>query len=393
MKQNNKIRFMLVAVLAGLSVTGYAQGKWCTDATTPYQIVEVTAPSDAGATFQWKKDGEVVSGATLASLTLPTDLAEGKYTYIRYAKRPNCPDWIASNAFTVEVLTCGDIVATDPIGKKGTIIDERDKKVYKTVKMPDGKVWMAENLNYQRNLTFNARGDQAKGVSYINTGNGVAAIGSFWCPQLSGTAGSVTTNQNTCNVYGALYTWETVMCKDGVNTTGNWVEASVESNYMPSGTPASDPKATVNNAEDGGRGICPDKFHVPTERDWVNLLDLVETPEMDSYASQTGSGWYGDIAGQLLKSAGTYVGVEKLEGLWKDNPNRGIDSFGFGTVPAGYRVYNATFSELGASGYHWSSSAGSLNAAYFRGFGYSETRVNRWLNSRAMAFSVRCVMD
>jgi len=31
----------------------------------------------------------------------------------------------------------------------GTFTDERDGQTYKTVKMPDGKVWMAQNLNYK----------------------------------------------------------------------------------------------------------------------------------------------------------------------------------------------------------------------------------------------------
>jgi len=31
----------------------------------------------------------------------------------------------------------------------GTFIDERDGQTYRTVKMPDGKVWMAQNLNYK----------------------------------------------------------------------------------------------------------------------------------------------------------------------------------------------------------------------------------------------------
>jgi hypothetical protein len=31
----------------------------------------------------------------------------------------------------------------------GTFTDTRDGQTYKTVKMPDGKTWMAENLNYQ----------------------------------------------------------------------------------------------------------------------------------------------------------------------------------------------------------------------------------------------------
>jgi TonB family protein len=34
------------------------------------------------------------------------------------------------------------------MNNNGTFTDSRDDKTYKTVKMPDGKVWMAENLNY-----------------------------------------------------------------------------------------------------------------------------------------------------------------------------------------------------------------------------------------------------
>jgi uncharacterized protein (TIGR02145 family) len=34
-------------------------------------------------------------------------------------------------------------------GKSGILTDARDGKRYKTVKMPDGKTWMAENLNYR----------------------------------------------------------------------------------------------------------------------------------------------------------------------------------------------------------------------------------------------------
>jgi len=31
----------------------------------------------------------------------------------------------------------------------GTFTDERDGQTYRTVRMPDGKVWMAQNLNYK----------------------------------------------------------------------------------------------------------------------------------------------------------------------------------------------------------------------------------------------------
>ncbi len=56
----------------------------------------------------------------------------------------------------------------------GIFTDTRDKTVYKTVKMPDGKIWMAENLN-------------------IN-------IGTSWC---------YGNKDYNCNKYGRLYNWVT----------------------------------------------------------------------------------------------------------------------------------------------------------------------------------------
>jgi uncharacterized protein (TIGR02145 family) len=61
-------------------------------------------------------------------------------------------------------------------GKSGaaTFTDRRDGRVYRTVKMPDGKTWMAENLNYK-------------------TGNS-------WCYE---------DNDANCKQYGRLYDWNT----------------------------------------------------------------------------------------------------------------------------------------------------------------------------------------
>ncbi|MCQ2104323.1 MAG: fibrobacter succinogenes major paralogous domain-containing protein [Fibrobacter sp.] len=55
----------------------------------------------------------------------------------------------------------------------GTFRDPRDGKTYKTVKMPDGETWMAENLNYNMNGS----------MCYDN-------------------------DATNCSKYGRLYTWE-----------------------------------------------------------------------------------------------------------------------------------------------------------------------------------------
>jgi uncharacterized protein (TIGR02145 family) len=383
MKQKNKIRFLLVAVLAGVSVMGYAQGKWCTSATaTPYEIVQVTAPSDAGATFQWKQDGVDISEATSANLTLPTNLTEGKYTYIRYAKKADCPDAVASNAFTVEVLTCGEIGAG--IGAKGTITDLRDNKVYKVVRMPDGKVWMAENLNYQAGLKFNAQSNQAKGVLFTASGSGVPAIGSFWCPQENGLASSVTASQNTCNVYGALYTWETAMSENGL---GTWDENAVSGKYLS----GAEPPSGQNCAQAGGRGICPATYRVPTALEWAEMLDAVESA---GYTTQNYDDWFGTSAGKLLKSASTFLGADPGTGTWADDQNRGEDFYGLSIVPSGARNPNgASYTARGTITYLMTSSPENATNYHQRSFGFSQPGSRRMPVPRSQATVVRCVRD
>jgi uncharacterized protein (TIGR02145 family) len=391
MKQKNKIQLLLVAAFAGLSVMCYAQqAKMCKDTPGGYNIVSLQDPSDPSS-YEWWEDGKPISGATAAVYTVPSDKAEGKYTYIRRSKKEGC-DWASSNAYTVEVLTCGSITVGAPNGTKGTFKDERDQKVYKTVKMPDGKVWMAENLNYQSGLTFNQQVDQAKGQQYVSTENGVPAIGSFWCPAVSGA--TLSADKNTCNVYGALYTWETAMTPNGKLTEGQaWNESSVSGRYHDaSTTPAasqSDPKV---------QGICPAGWHLPTDYEWANLLNTVD-PACGSYTAIVGVGPIGtDVppngAAVQMKSASTYMGVDPGNGEWLNHDNRGTDVLGFGVLPAGRRHYNgASFALRGSGTRPWTSNAARSTEAWVWTFAATNASPLRecWLRSAGEA--VRCLAD
>ncbi|MFT5164791.1 MAG: hypothetical protein ACI8P3_000014 [Saprospiraceae bacterium] len=64
-------------------------------------------------------------------------------------------------------------------GKSGTFKDSRDRQTYKWVRLKDGKIWMAENLNYE--------------------------IADSWCHQ--GTGNKDSGNISNCNKYGRLYTY------------------------------------------------------------------------------------------------------------------------------------------------------------------------------------------
>jgi len=50
--------------------------------------------------------------------------------------------------------------------EKGSFIDKRDGQEYQTVKMPDGKVWMAQNLNYKVDGSWAFKNNEANAAKY-----------------------------------------------------------------------------------------------------------------------------------------------------------------------------------------------------------------------------------
>jgi uncharacterized protein (TIGR02145 family) len=207
-----------------------------------------------------------------------------------------------------DTTTTGTAVAS---GATATFTDPRDGKQYKTVVMPDGRTWFAQNLNYTKDLTFNMYANQANGKLYLLPANGVPAIGSYWCPGMNGSTYSG--DQNTWNNYGALYTWETVMMVDGkyadeTKTSSAWDNSWLAGNYYNSGSPAENPNADKNNArggtnvKGGGRGICPAGWHIPTYREWAVMLDAVEGVNTHMQTAPFITNRIG-AAGNLLKSA------------------------------------------------------------------------------------------
>jgi uncharacterized protein (TIGR02145 family) len=351
------------------------------------------------------ENGQIVSGAEAPTYVVPSGKAAGQYTYIRQAKSVDCSEWQSSNEFVVTVFNCSFSAGTET-GATAIFVDPRDGKRYKTVVMPDGKTWFAQNLNYTKDLTYNAYAYEANGVPFTSMANGVPAIGSYWCPPKSESV--VSGDEAACNVYGALYTWETAMMVDGkyadeTKTNSAWDESWVSSNTFTTGVPGSTKNADKNNArggtnmKDGGRGICPMGWHIPTDREWAQLLDAVEgnttfTESQNEYIMQ------GVIAGKNLKSATTHTDPNSAQapsdGSWYAHPNRGDDIYGFTVLPTGARAREAN--RLFLRGYEadlWSSSVGSSMLAWHQIFRHSALGVMRYLNHRAYGFAVRCLSD
>jgi uncharacterized protein (TIGR02145 family) len=402
-------RILFFAVIGCIAQTAFAQGAEVCQGDA-YTIADAVSAS-AGSEYRWVENGLVLADASAATYTVPNNKAAGIYSYVRQAKSADCSEWQSSNEFTVTVFAC-TFTAGSATGATATFTDPRDGKKYKTIVMPDGKTWFGQNLNYTKDLTYNAYASEANGKQFTSTTNGVPAIGSYWCPpqywvSSTATVPVVSGDESACNTYGALYTWETAMMVDGkysdeAKSGSAWEESWVSGNYFGSGAPGVTANADKNNArgtvaaKDGGRGICPMGWHVPTDREWAQLLDKVEgSGNGTTYtSSQTYTGWWGTDAGKKMKSAGTFTGTDPADGSWLDHANRGTNESGFGAVPAGNRLNNgAQFGSRGTYVSYWSSSVGSSGNAWRREFYSGLAQVTRYLTSRSFGFAVRCVKD
>jgi uncharacterized protein (TIGR02145 family) len=393
-----KLKTLLLAMLGGLATTALAQGvEIC--AGTAYTIAS-TVDASGASTYQWLENGQLISGATAATYTV-TGKGAGLYAYIRQAKSADCSEWQSSNEFVVTVFDCSFTATTVTTGT--IFVDPRDGKRYKTVKMPDGKTWFAQNLNYTKDLTYNAYSYEANGKSFTSEANGVPAIGSYWCSPLCWVNGAATTtvasgDEVDCSTYGALYTWETVMMVDGkysdeAKTSSAWDEAWLTGKYFSEGVaPGSMTAATYSNAR-GGRGICPLGWHVPTWYEWAVLLDAADDAST-TYTLQNGNGYWGTNAGLKLKSASTFTISDPGDGSWRYATNHGTDSFGFSLPPSGFRGSDGHgFNSRGSYLYMWSSTAKSTIDTYYRNFVYNNPAVYNNTAYRAFGLPVRCLKD
>ena len=221
----------------------------------------------------------------------------------------------------------------NPNIKYDSMVDPRDKQVYKVVKIdvPDAnysQVWMAENLNYA---------DSVKTPS-LKSGN--------WC---------YNNDEKNCKVSGRYYTWA----------------AAIDSVAL-----ASDDKAPLDcgygkkcGLDRAVQGICPDGWHLPSIYEW-GLLSVAMGPAA--------------VAGEPLKA---------LTG-WNDagtDHNNGTDLYGFAALPTGRRISATSWEKVGSDVYYWSAT--EYSADYGRYFNINNIYTNSYTyqNSKYYGQSVRCV--
>jgi uncharacterized protein (TIGR02145 family) len=298
-----------------------------------------------------------------------------------------------------EPALVGTFASFDPNYSAGTYVsltDGRDNKNYPVVKI-GGRWIMARNLNYQKDLTWQANANQPA-VGNSNT----ALIGNFWCP--GGNADDswpMISSRYSCEVWGALYSWETAMMVDGkwtssAHSSSTWIEPTSYGTFTTSGNYQNHARSDAG-AEVDGRGICPQNWHVPTDGEWGDILNAMESGTGTTH--NTGTLYRGVDAGTQGKSkcmceSGACRTDENASWTYYSGA-QGTDVYGFRVLPSGYRASSSSdFGYRGFYTYFWSSSAYSITDAWTRQFRYLDAIVTRLNNaSRANGYSVRCIRD
>ncbi|WP_414655106.1 fibrobacter succinogenes major paralogous domain-containing protein [Fibrobacter sp. UBA3629] len=221
----------------------------------------------------------------------------------------------------------------NPNIKYDSIIDPRDKQVYKVVKIevPDSnysQVWMAENLNYA---------DSVKTPSLK---------GNNWCYQ---------GDEKKCKVSGRYYSWAAAI--DSV-ALANDAEAPLDCGYGK--------KCGLDRAV---QGICPDGWHLPSIYEWGLLSVALGNAPVSGEPLKALTGW-------------NYAGTPD---------NNGTDLYGFAALPTGRRISATKWEKVGSDVYYWSATEYSANDGRYFNINNVYTNSYTYQNSKSYGQSVRCV--
>jgi len=113
------------------------------------------------------------------------------------------------------------------------------------------------------------------------------------------------------------------------------------------------------------RGLAPEGWYIPSDDEWMTLVDYLG----------------GEIeAGEKMKSTSG----------WNDDGN-GTNESGFSGLPAGDR--NGSFYDFGKCGYWWSSTEEASHSAWNRYLDYRDGNVYSFNYDKDGGLSVRCIKD
>lgn len=296
---------------------------------------------DGGEPYYWDLDSAVAGFKTLISTQLRCSIRcikdddgtvpESSSSSVIPASSGNLP-----SSSSVTLATPCKTEAEDNC-EYGTVIDDRDGQVYKTVKI-GSQVWMAQNLNYAY-------------TGIPNTYEEYTSDSSSWCYD---------NDPANCAKYGRLYTWAAAM-----DSVGEWKANGKGCGF---GLKCS-PTYPV-------RGICPKGWHLPDTTEWTVLIKEV-------------GGW--SVAGKMLKTTSGWNEDVQITGKHVEVYSNGTDDYSFGGLPVGY--YAGVFENEGNISHLWTSVERDSSKAYNVGLLCGSDGVTLAYYNEGLGFSVRCVKD
>ena len=196
----------------------------------------------------------------------------------------------------------------------GSMTDERDGKVYKTV-IIGTQVWMAENLNYYDAADLNVKEKS-------------------WCFGKSDNGDST-----TCDVAGRLYTWAAAI--DSVKL------ATEATNPLDCGY------GKECGLKDTVQGVCPSGWHLPSKTEWKALFTEVGGESTAGKVLKSETGWNKNSNGTddfgfsalpvgYRKGDGYYVDGDKTL-FWSSTEDGNFDAF---SMLLSNTVHRANLAEL-----------------------------------------------
>jgi uncharacterized protein (TIGR02145 family) len=217
----------------------------------------------------------------------------------------------------------------------GDQITDIDGNIYNTVLIGE-QCWMKENLN----TTRDAAGNFITRYCFDN-------------------------NTTNCDLYGGFYTWNTVM-NGAVSSSSN---------------------------QSGVQGICPEGWHMPSEAEWMQLVDYVATQGFPNSNVTNGAGNALKSCRQVNSPLDGDCNTSEHPRWNSDGTHHGFNEFGFSAFPGGYRGANGTFANTGLFGFWWSSTEISSDRALGPYTTSSNGKVGPNNSNKTLGLNTRCLRD
>lgn len=285
----------------------------------------------------------ITSGNPYSDCDLPC--LENAYLFIFTDLTPTTTYYVRAYATNEMGTAYGDTLQfATPFGCGISTVQDYDGNVYNTVQI-GSQCWTKENLkttHYTNGTAIPLGSTTSTTVAYRYNPNNDAA--------------NVAT-------YGYLYNWPAVM------------HGEASSNAIPSGV----------------QGICPDGWHVPSDREWQEMEFAAGVSESDTAGISTSTtGYRGDVAAKLCANIGwNSSSVANTAGNMSSTWRNSTD---FSAIPSGR--YTGGYQYFGVSANFWSATENSSSGASHRFLNYEYTGIGRSLGATKFdAYSVRCVHD